>query len=181
MAKGTPREGVMIEEETTFFLPAKRAERKRLEEQTEVVRSLPALAQFAEVLPGAFIVLNSDRQIVWANKAFLVLANARENRNVRGGRIGEILSCRNAWVMDAGCGTSPACRRCGMARAFSQAADGEPGRAVMRMLRQHFRPPLDFIVRVSKVILGYDDYYFVSATEWPRNVERKTAVFDPEY
>ena len=63
-------------------------------------------------------IVSEERQLVYANTAFLELAGARGPEQVCGGRPGEVLGCVNA---GSGCGDGEQCRFCGAAQAIIDA------------------------------------------------------------
>ena len=69
-------------------------------------------------LQGLIAVVNSQRQVVFANKALLDFAGAHDPDQICGLRPGEILNCIHAHETPDGCGTSESCRFCGAAEAI---------------------------------------------------------------
>lgn len=82
-----------------------------------------AQEQLLDSINSLIIVLNSARQIIFANRAFLVLINS-SLEEVRGLRVGEAVGCKYALQADEGCGTCTQCRQCpavnGMLNAFAR-------------------------------------------------------------
>ncbi len=64
-----------------------------------------------DALHSIILVLNSARQILFANKAFLVLINMSLDE-VRGLRVGEAVGCKYALESINGCGTCLNCTQC---------------------------------------------------------------------
>ena len=64
-------------------------------------------------MSGISAVLDENRQIVYANDAFLGILGIGSIEQVIGRRPGEAVSCINSATMEAGCGTSQACMYCG--------------------------------------------------------------------
>lgn len=58
------------------------------------------------------VILNTDLQILFANPAFLTLAQAGTEEEVTGKRIGEAIDCTNVSASTGGCGTSEECSAC---------------------------------------------------------------------
>ena len=79
------------------------------------VRSVERLAGAVETASEPTAVLNENRQVVFANRAFQDLVGAETIENLCGKRPGEVLGCVNA---GEGCGESEPCRFCGAALAI---------------------------------------------------------------
>lgn len=69
-------------------------------------------------LPLAVGVLNSHRQLVWANEPLARLRGPAGDLTALGLRPGEALGCLRAFLDPAGCGASSFCESCGAARAI---------------------------------------------------------------
>ena len=118
----------------TAYLPAERAQPGEVERQHRVLAGLPFVCDFLDAMPNMAVVLNAERQIVLANRAFTAYlrragddAPTREERqdagdaaldSVIGRRTGEAVGCVRAHDTEGGCGTTPFCRNCGSAHAI---------------------------------------------------------------
>lgn len=71
------------------------------------------------------VILNSHRQIVYANQNFLDFLKVTQPNVLLGLRVGEALHCIHACTMAGGCGTSENCAFCGAALAIAQAQKGK--------------------------------------------------------
>jgi signal transduction histidine kinase len=71
-------------------------------------------------VPEFVVVLNQERQVVYANNALLEFLNAGSPRPLCGRRPGELLHCIHSAEMEHGCGTSASCRICGAAQAIRE-------------------------------------------------------------
>lgn len=80
-----------------------------------------------EACPGPSVILNDRRQILAANRAFLLLAAAGAPADVIGLRPGDAVRCREALEAEDGCGSAEACRQCGAGRGLARIEAGEPG------------------------------------------------------
>ena len=85
--------------------------------QQETLRADPVVDRLLDCLPEPTMLLNSRRQIVRANERAESLLGAPRDRML-GLRFGEAIQCPHALERPAGCGTTPACRYCGAARAI---------------------------------------------------------------
>ena len=74
-------------------------------------------SSYFDFFPLPLIVLNSHRQIVFSNKAFLDILGIADLGSFLGLRPGEAMGCTYAHIEEAGCGTSTFCRECGALKA----------------------------------------------------------------
>jgi len=77
-----------------------------------------------DAMPGMVLVLNTSRQIVFANRAFRHISRRSEVENLVGLRVGDVLSCHVALGADGGCGTSESCETCGALTAMLSSLSG---------------------------------------------------------
>lgn len=109
----------------TEFAPAERSAESEISRQKELFSNLAHFKDFVNLAPDLVLVLNSNRQIVFANdNALSVFARVGINYPY-GYRPGEALCCENASKNPCGCGTSVFCRYCGVVRAILSSLRGE--------------------------------------------------------
>lgn len=106
----------------TAFANAQRSTPSSIQADSKTVKLEP-LALFFDDHPEPLLVLDGCRQIVFANAAALDFLEL-DGTEVLGFRIGEILHCRNAVGHRGGCGTTVACRSCGVVNAVLAALGG---------------------------------------------------------
>jgi signal transduction histidine kinase len=105
----------------TFFAPAARTDKHKLEEQIETVSNNPLMNTLLKSVGGLLVVLNEDRQIVSLNHAVLDYLGIRDPEKVLGLRLGESLKCIHSEDLPNGCGTTAHCVTCGAAIAMMAA------------------------------------------------------------
>lgn len=114
----------------TAFAPAERASAEEIRRQYEKLAQLPFVRDFLDAVPNMSVVLNEQRQIVFANRAFaefLGLADRNDllgkshceafsclYKDVLGQRPGEAVGCIRARLTEGGCGTTMFCKTCGV-------------------------------------------------------------------
>lgn len=108
----------------THFAPAERAPRKRLLHQARLIDGSPLLRPLLDAIPDIVLVLNAERQIVFANRALLEIARLDNPGDFLGYRPGEVLDCTHAAETEAGCGTSEFCKACAAVQAILSSLDG---------------------------------------------------------
>ncbi|MCF7816970.1 MAG: GHKL domain-containing protein [Kiritimatiellales bacterium] len=113
----------------TAFAPAERATAEEISRQYEKLAQLPFVRDFLDAVPNMSVVLNTQRQIVFANRAFtrfLGIDNAAEllgrnqceafgclYKDILGQRPGEAVGCIRSGLTEGGCGTTVFCQTCG--------------------------------------------------------------------
>lgn len=101
------------------FAPAHRSPDPELWRQYSLFAHYPVMTDFLDKIDQHIIVLNFNRQIVYANKTFLNEYGLEKFDDIIGQRVGEVFDCRFAWCV-AGCGTSDFCRECGAVQSMLQ-------------------------------------------------------------
>lgn len=107
-----------MSEAITEFAPAERASRETLISQNAILSDSSWVVHFSNAIPDSLVVLNRQRQIVFANKVIMKLLGSPDFDCVLGLRPGEALHCKHAGETDGGCGTTRFCRTCGAVRAI---------------------------------------------------------------
>lgn len=122
--------------------------------QARALREDRLLGEVLAALPNMVVVLNDDRQVVFANEAVraFTAASATAAPEV-GRRPGEVLGCENASLAPGGCGCSEACRSCGVLTAIMQALGGEESRQEAHLTLASGRP-LELEARSRPVVVN---------------------------
>jgi len=104
----------------TEFAPAERIPKDAVQSQSQLFLDSPLACQLLSSVPDILLVLNKQRQIVFANRALYDLLGLKETDTdkVLGRRQGEVLSCVHAFESEGGCGTTKFCSACGAMRAI---------------------------------------------------------------
>jgi len=103
---------------STLYAPAERADEAVLKRQEEEFRNILLLKIISDAVPHLFIVLNKQRQIVFANKRFYDVCSVDSWEQAKGKRPGEVFNCIHASESSGGCGTTEFCRVCGSVNAI---------------------------------------------------------------
>lgn len=89
-----------------------RCDDKTLKKQVACLNGLSYFKQGLDVTNSMILILNSCRQAVFANKAFLTMVNMQDSSELTGKLLGEIISCVHAGAVIHDCGMSDACKYC---------------------------------------------------------------------
>jgi signal transduction histidine kinase len=122
----------------TEFAPAERASPEEIERQSQHFAGSDLLSVLPGAVPCALVVLNAQRQIVFANAHFLGLVhNAETADQVQGCRPGEALGCVHAFETSGGCGTTEFCSTCGAVAAILAGQTGQADVQECRITRRN--------------------------------------------
>ena len=110
--------------EKTKFAPAERADQMELANQMKLFEDNEILKNLSEAVSNMLVILNKQRQIIYANKLFLNFLGVTEKALVLGKRTGEAANCIHAGNNTGGCGASEFCRTCGAVNAILESQQG---------------------------------------------------------
>lgn len=166
----------MLDPMPTMFAPAARAPAEELAADVTYFRDEPLLQQFFAAVPEMFVVLNAQRQIVFANRGMLQAIQLESIDAVAGKRLGEAMHCIHAFEPRddplGSCGTTEFCRECGAVRATLTALCGVEDLQEWR-ITQTDGSALD--LRVSACPLQRDcrNYVLFAATDISHEMRRR--------
>ncbi len=95
----------------------------QIELQRTQLLSYPYIKDIIDSVPDIYCILNSQRQLVLANKAFYDFIG-NPSVDITGRRLGELMSCSHWQDNIGGCGTSLYCKTCGNVQSTLKALDG---------------------------------------------------------
>lgn len=95
----------------------------------------PLLVSLLDAIPDIVLILNRNRQIVFANEATMRFGGTLQRRILCGPRPGELLGCQEAGRASLGCGTGEVCKTCGAVQAILKAQSGLRACEECRILR----------------------------------------------
>jgi nitrogen-specific signal transduction histidine kinase len=149
----------------TAFAPAERAPDVEIERQSKLLADLPLLPVLFDAVSAVVLIVNRQRQVVYANGACLKLLGFEHIERVRGLRPGEAMHCAHADDMEAGCGTAEPCQTCGAVLAVLASQRGKPDARECRITRKHDREPLDLLVWATPFPLTGEMFSIVALTD----------------
>jgi len=128
----------------TKFLPVERATAEDVRRQREAIASLPLVVGLLDAVPSIVLMLNEQRQIVYANRVALDKLGARPD-GLLGKRLGEAVDCIH-YREGEGCGTTESCTTCGAANATACALRGKADARECRIQVDMPKQDLDLMV-----------------------------------
>lgn len=117
-----------------------------------------------DAIPDIVLVLDENRQIIFANKAVEKINGVPSIHSILGIRPGELLNCVHSDENVAGCGTTIFCSTCGAVNAILESQEGFPAEQECRILQKNggaldlkvFAVPLTISGRLFTVITIVD-------------------------
>jgi signal transduction histidine kinase len=143
----------------TYFAPPERSEPAELARLAETCVNNAIIEVVLESLDSHVLVLDARRQILAANPVVLKDLELLEGEPLLGARPGEAFGCVNLAEAPSGCGTSEACRNCGLVLAVlaSQATHAPAeGECLLSMRRHQELEGREYHVRVTPIRIEED-------------------------
>jgi len=119
----------------TQYASAERASQAEIERDAQLFEQFPHVATFLDAMPAICLMLNPQRQVIFANQALYEQLGVPRTL-VYGMRPGELLNCTNAYINPGGCGTSEFCRTCGAVNSILASLDGEQAASECRITQR---------------------------------------------
>ena len=119
----------------TEFAPAKRVSIDIIHCQAAALDPLPLPDALLNSASNYVLILNEQRQIVFASQSLRELSQGKARDRLLGLRLGEALECVHAQEPDGGCGTTRFCENCGALQAIRSSLAGTPDACEYRLTR----------------------------------------------
>jgi hypothetical protein len=158
----------------TYYAPPERASEEIVRRQEWQIGEAPLLAVILDNLQEIVLVLNAERQIVFANRRFREFAGTGGSGEACGLRPGEAFGCIYALAegTPAGCGTSEFCRTCGAVNVILNSQSNGTDVQECSIIRRDHADALNLRVRTSRMMLN-DDIFTLFAVENISNEKRR--------
>lgn len=147
-----------------FNSPDNRKTIDEIKHQSEIFKRNKILIDLVESLSQMLVVLNSERQIIYANKQYYDFCNVSETESILGKRPGEAINCVNAFVTPGGCGSSSFCKTCGAANAILESHRGIQSTKECRILTQTLESK-DILVTTTPFELEGESFTIFALTD----------------
>jgi len=153
------------EYEQTCFAPAERLNRQDIEKQSTAFSKSPLVQRHLDLIPEMILILNEQRQIIFANQRARSMFNQLPQQSLIGMRQGEVFNCMHARETEGGCGTSAFCHNCGAVNAILNALDGSYAVQECRILAEHAETAYDFRVTAAPYFYNDERYIFFTIVD----------------
>ncbi|MBN1301670.1 MAG: GHKL domain-containing protein [Melioribacteraceae bacterium] len=164
-------ENTDFEKIKTEFASPERATYDELFEQKILFSDQHLLIQFLNSIPVHVTVLNSHRQIVFANQSFQEFLSLPFSE-ILGKRPGEAVDCINWKKGISGCGTSKFCRQCGAVNAILKSYKGNRGIEECRITLDNSHA-LDLMVWATPIKIGDHEFTIFTMSDVSHEKRRK--------
>ncbi len=148
----------------TFFASAERSPDEELIRQINLIKETPIIMELFNSVPGLVAILNSNRQIVFANNSFVELFKGDDYFTFVGQRPGEAIKCYHSDDCEAGCGTSEACSVCGAVSAILLSQFYGKAKSECKIILKN-GDPLDLMVNTNQYKIGGEEFTIFAATD----------------
>ncbi|MBI3564743.1 MAG: PAS domain-containing sensor histidine kinase [Elusimicrobia bacterium] len=155
----------------TEFLPAALADAATVARQHAAVSRMADLARVLDAVPDIIVVLNRQRQIVYANTTAVDHVRTHGGSPEVGLRWGEAIRCCHA-VGGERCGTTRFCRTCGAAQALWRTRS-ERSALEQCHITQTSGNALDYLVSTARVTLDGEEFTVFTAVDIGDTVRRE--------
>lgn len=118
------------------FNPFERKSLVEVKRQSTSFTQNKFLINLIESLSQMLVVLNKERQIVYANKHYCDFCGIPETGPLLGMRPGESINCVHAFLTSGGCGSTNFCKTCGAANSIMESKSGIQSTKECRILTQ---------------------------------------------
>jgi signal transduction histidine kinase len=163
-------------EEAMFVTPFALVEREdpgEVQRQAQrILAGSPLLREILDAVPDPLVVLNSRRQIVFANRGLLAFGQT-EDEVMLGLRPGEALDCSHAVERPGGCGSSESCSLCGMLGAILASQAGDSDSQELRITRRQTGEALDFRVWATPLVVDGEQFTLFTLSDISNEKRRR--------
>jgi hypothetical protein len=142
----------------TQFASAARSPQTEINRQINLFATLSEFKLLSDFVPDPLLVLNQNRQIVFANATALVIAASAGHNKPFGLRPGELLNCQHAIDSDCGCGTFSFCRYCGAVKAILSGLMGEQAMEECRLTQKDSGDAFIFMAHAAPYCKGAEHF-----------------------
>jgi signal transduction histidine kinase len=151
----------------TKFASAERVSRQDLHRQVGNF-ACPSLTRgLLDAVPNLLMILNGQRQIVYANQTLVELIASGDEKLVHGLRPGEVLGCIHAETEPGGCGTADPCRTCGAVLAILAGLEGRKEVRECRVTRdlKGHQECLDLLVWATPLVYAEEAFTVLAISD----------------
>jgi hypothetical protein len=153
------------EKPVTYYASAERASFSDIENSYHSLKSNPLLRMFQEAMPDLSMIVNKQRQLVFANSNLIKFLDIEDTNLPLGERLGNLINCIHSDDQPSGCGTTLACRFCGVVNAVLESQQGakpiiKEARITAMMDREEVTS-YDLKIKASPLIYKDEEYTII--------------------
>lgn len=161
----------------TEFAPAERVPLEIVHKQSSLIEEIPIIPRILEGVLNFILILNEQRQIIYATENFLKFTVHKDLKRIIGLRPGEALGCVHSSKTVGGCGTTKFCSECGAVKSILNAISGFKNIEECRIMRAIVGIPeaLDLLVHSSPFEYKGEKFILVSIIDIS-HIKRRTVL-----
>jgi len=161
-------------EKLTEFVSSERSPDHEIQRQAALFAHAEGARPWLNAVLDGVLILNRQRQIIFANRAMSGLLGERMKLDaILGYRPGEALDCCHARENASGCGTTEACQVCGAFRAVLQGLQGKPLLEECRIARSGEGEGLDLLVLATPLVVDGHNYTMLAIRDVSHEKRRR--------
>jgi len=157
----------------TQFAPAERADEESVRRHARRFAD-SNLPQLFDAVNEVVVILNRQRQIVFANRALAEMLGVAAPQDLHGLRPGEAIGCQHACQRAGGCGTTEFCSACGAVSAILGSQAGRQEVRECHILAGPRGEAMDLLVRATPLRFGREDFTLFAVTDISHEKRRRT-------
>lgn len=144
-----------------------------LRRQVKAIKALSAVGGLLDALPHFLLILNQQREIVYANHCLVETLGVDSVEAFYGHKPGDVLDCIHAFE-DGGCGKTESCQACGAARAVGESENGASSVHECRVLQHHSGRALDLRITATPFELAGEQFTVLVLTDIAEEKRRQS-------
>jgi len=159
---------MVLNNKETDFAPAERLTDGEVYLQTIKILGLRNLLPILQILPNMVAILNKERQVIFANDAFISAITVDKFEDSLGQRPGELLTCVHSLDNVNGCGTGKECKHCGAVLVILKTQETgckQESNAKITINKDGKLVSLDLQIIASPITVDNEIFYIVIITE----------------
>jgi len=167
----------MVKNLKTFHATAEKMDMAIIKKQAENFNATEPYLKALDTMHIFIFIVNSYRQIVYANKTYLDFLNIKDITYILGQRPGENVGCVNAFKNEGGCGTSTACRNCSAGNLLLKSISENQSLADESSIiikRNGFDTTLNLFEKIAPLEINNEIFYLVSFSDATDSVIRRS-------
>jgi signal transduction histidine kinase len=157
----------------TFYAPAKRSPITVIKNLNEIFIKDQVLCEVLNAVPDIVLILNKERQIVFANRIVNSLLSEDNIKVILGMRPGELLNCEHSSETLGGCGTSEYCVTCGAVNSILKAQTGVADSQEYRITQKGGLEALDLKVFATPLSVEGNNFTIFSVIDISHEKRRR--------
>lgn len=160
----------------TFHAPAERLDIESIKKQASRLNNTNSYINTFDSINIFVVIVNSYRQIVYANKKYLGLLKIEDLSDILGKRLGESINCINALKNEGGCGTSKPCKSCSAGNIILKSINlTEESEGEVSIIRKDgdFDFPINIFEKVVPIEIDNEIFYLGSFIDITDSIRKR--------